>query len=301
MGNLSTKTKEFIEKERRREPFQSLTKEEKEIWFLQHTGTTNDAHIDYKEDIQIPARDGHMLNATIIYPNAETKRPTLLWFTGSLFLTSNYEHIENKLREIAITCNMTVIAVSYRMEPFPTPLNDCIDAIEWAHTNAELFHSLPDEMVVCGDGFGASLVASIEQQIQHTHDFIKAICLFYPAVDPFLLTDSKRAYGEGFLLETEWLQAFYTQMTEHREPNATIAPLHGLDFSNHCPTFIMKAEFDPLRDEAILYEHKLENAGVKVLRKTEENTIHGFFAVGGLNEKQTTQIIHDIDHFLKSL
>lgn len=302
MGNLSQKMRDFIDEEKSKGTFQDLTAEEKKEWFVRRMSKSPlDVHISQMENREIPTRDGKYIAAHIIHPNNETKRPIILFFGGGLFLTSDTRHLENQLAELAVTCNSTVIAVDYRIEQFPTPVDDCMDAVKWAEEHATDFNSKPDKMVLCGDGFGASIIAAATQQLKESQHSIKAICLFYPALDPALQTESKLAYGENYLLEMSWLNHFYKHLTGTEGTTAVSAPLHSNDLAQHPPTYILKAEFDPLRDEAKLYGEKLMAAGVKVFSRVEENTIHGFFSLPGIHLKKSRQIIHDIDHFLKSL
>ncbi|MBQ0138531.1 MAG: alpha/beta hydrolase [Kurthia sp.] len=302
MVNLSRKMRIFIDEEKSKGAFKDLTPEEKKDWFVSRMSKEPvDVHINQMVNRKIPTRDGESISAHIIHPNNETKRPAILFFGGGLFLTSDTRHLQNQLAELAVTCNSTVIAVDYRMEKFPTPIEDCIDAVRWVEEHALEFDSKPDHMVLCGDGFGASVVAAATQQLKDSEHSIKAICLFYPAVDPALQTESKRDYGENYLLETSWLNYFYDQMRGTQEVTPISAPLHGTNFDRHPPTYILKAEFDPLRDEGKLYGDKLAEAGVKVFTRVEENTIHGFFSLPGIHLKKSRQIIHDVDHFLKSL
>lgn len=302
MVQLSKKMRRFIDLENEKSLFKDLTKDEKKDWFVQRMNKEPlDVHIHHFENRHMTTRDGVDLPVHIIHPNGETKRPIILFFGGGLLLTSDTRHLEKQLSELAVTCNSTVIAVDYRMESFPTPVNDCIDAVYWAEKNAGELQSRGDNIVLCGDGFGASIIAAATQKLKNDAISIMGICLFYPVVDPFLKTASKVEYKENYLLEVSWLEYFYKKLMGDAEISIESAPLHGGDFKNHPPTYIVKAEFDPLRDEARLYADKLMSEGVKVFTRIEENTIHGFFSLPGIHVKKTRQIIHDVDHFLKSL
>lgn len=302
MSELSEKMRFFIDSEKAKGSFQGLTKDERKNWFVNRMlKEPIDVHIHHTENTTIPTRDGAQLPAHIIHPNGETKRPIILFFGGGLLLTSDSRHLQKQLSELAITCNSTVVAVDYRMEEFPTPVNDCIDAINWAKENAQTIDSRADNIVLCGDGFGASIIASAVQVLKDTPISIKGICLFYPILDPFLKTSSKQEFAENYLLEVSWLEYFYKKLIANHGVTIMSSPLHGENFENHPPTYIVKAEFDPLRDEAKLYGEKLQAAGVKVFSRVEGNTIHGFFSLPGIHTKKTMQIIHDVDHFLKSL
>lgn len=302
MGTLSSKLRTFIDIEKGQGSFLGLTAEERKNWFVNRMDKQAvDVHIHHTEDRVIETRDGAKLSAHIIHPNNETKRPIILFFGGGLLLTSDTRHLEAQLSELAITCNSTVIAIDYRMDKFPTPVNDCIDAIYWAEKNALSFNSKNDNIVLCGDGFGASIIASAVQLIKNEPISLKAICLFYPVLDPFHKTESKQLFAENYLLEVSWLEQFYKKLITNQEITIMSSPLHGENFENHPPTYILKAEFDPLRDEGILYGEKLQAAGTKVFSRVEESTIHGFFSLPGIHLKKSKQLIHDVDHFLKSL
>jgi len=52
---------------------------------------------------------------------------------------------------------------------------------------------------------------------------------------------------------------------------------------SHMPsTLITIAEYDPLRDEALLYADKLKESGVKVKQSLYRGMVHGFFQMGGI-------------------
>lgn len=299
---LSKKMLAFIDEEKAKSALQNLTQEERDQWFVSRMMKEPvDVHIHHTEKREMATRDGHKITLHIVHPNGETKRPVILFFGGALLLTSDTRHLQKQLSELAVTCNSTVVAVDYRMEQLPTPLEDCLDAIEWVKEHATEFESKSDNIVLCGDGFGASVVAAAAQQIQSENAGIKAICLFYPSLDPTLETPSKMEYSENYLLEVSWIYQFYKEMAGDLGNSTIVSPLHATDFENHPPTYIVKAEFDPLRDEAKMYGDKLAKAGVKVFTRLEEDTIHGFFSLPGIHTKKTRQIIHDVDHFLKSL
>lgn len=303
MGKLSKKTQSFIAKANAYGKLEHLTEEQRKNWYqLREEDKQPMVNIDHAEQYFIPTRDGKQLEARVIFPNQENKRPALLFFHGSFLINSEYYHIENQLRELAVVCNMTVIAINYRLQAMPTPVNDCIDAIEWVEKNASTINSTAEHLVLCGDGFGASIIAAAEQIIQHDKPNIKALCMFYPSVAPFLETQSKKDKETGYIIEKSWINQFYSQIApESTADDYLLSPLDGKDFSAHCPVYILNAEYDPLLDEGQLYAKKLQDHGVVVFSRVAENTIHGFFSIPGLYDKKTKQILNEVDVFLKSI
>lgn len=56
------------------------------------------------------------------------------------------------------------------------------------------------------------------------------------------------------------------------------SPLVATNFRGIPPTFILTAEYDPLRDEGFLYAKRLKNAGVEFVHK-HYNSFHGFLTI----------------------
>ena len=66
-------------------------------------------------------------------------------------------------------------------------------------------------------------------------------------------------------------------MGENREDVSPYAsPARATNLADLPPAFILTAEHDPLRDEAILYAMHLMNAGTQVELHNYPGTIHGF-------------------------
>jgi acetyl esterase len=53
------------------------------------------------------------------------------------------------------------------------------------------------------------------------------------------------------------------------------------DASGLCPSFIVTAGFDPLRDEGEAYACKLAQAGVRTLLRRYDGFVHGFLNMVG--------------------
>jgi acetyl esterase len=56
--------------------------------------------------------------------------------------------------------------------------------------------------------------------------------------------------------------------------NPAVSPILAEDFNGLPPAVVVNAEFDPLRDDGILYAAKLRSAGVKVWEKCFAGQIH---------------------------
>ena len=58
------------------------------------------------------------------------------------------------------------------------------------------------------------------------------------------------------------------------------SPLLHADLSKLPPALVLTAGYDPLRDEALQYSHKLTQAGNRCTHILYERQIHGFITMG---------------------
>ncbi|MDQ7860942.1 alpha/beta hydrolase fold domain-containing protein [Peribacillus frigoritolerans] len=61
---------------------------------------------------------------------------------------------------------------------------------------------------------------------------------------------------------------------------------------------VVTAGYDPLRDEGEAYANRLKDAGVKVKYHCYDDTIHGFFILGGVLD-QGKELIEEVSSSLK--
>lgn len=88
--------------------------------------------------------------------------------------------------------------------------------------------------------------------------------------------------------------------TEADKKDPYAAPLVAENLTNLPPAFVIAAEFDVLRDEALAYAEKLKVAGVKVESTLEEGLVHGYFTNMAVFPEQIRETIAKIDQFLNA-
>lgn len=82
--------------------------------------------------------------------------------------------------------------------------------------------------------------------------------------------------------------------------NPEVSPIYHKEFKNLPPTFIITAEYDPLKDDGKSYADKLRNANNIVLYKEYKGLIHGFFNLPKL-AANSMQSYYDIQAFLRKV
>jgi acetyl esterase len=238
------------------------------------------------EDIRIPVSDGSEIGARRYAP--EDPAGVVMWIHGGGWVICDLDTHDAMCRLLAVESGCEVISVDYRLapeHPFPTPLEDCWDALKWV---AEQAGDRP--LVLGGDSAGGNMTAVCALRARDRGGPELALqVLVYPAVANDLTTESAQLYGTGpdtFLTteEMEWLWAHYAGgVADDTIPE--LAPLRADDHSGLPPAIVVTAEYDPLRDDGLAYVKALESAGVPVSHHHYDDVFHAFFTLVNLIER----------------
>lgn len=246
------------------------------------------------DDISIPLR--------VYQPSDGRVLPVIICFHGGWFNAGSLETHDTPLRQLANLVQATIIAVDYRLAPeypFPYGLNDCMFAVEWIMTNAEVLNVDLSKVVIMGDSAGGALATAVTHKFR---DKVIGQVLIYPVTDNSLSTESWIEYQDGPLLDIKGGRQAWEWYLQNGEnvTNPDAIPILATDLDGLPPTLVMVAEYDPLRDEAIHYVEKMKCCDVDVQLTLYKGTTHGFFQMGGFIE-HTQELMEDIARFLKKL
>lgn len=217
-------------------------------------------------------------------PGGTGPQPVMVWFHGGGFVIGSIDTADGMCRGLCRRSGVAIVSVEYRLapeDPFPAGLDDCLAAFDWVRQHAGELGFDVDRIAVGGDSAGGNLaiVTGLARRGKLAFQL-----LVYPVTDLTMTSGSHQENGEGYLLTAEamrWFAENYTTDAEQRH-DPQLSPLFADDLTGSPPTFIMTAEFDPLRDEGEAYGKRLVDAGVPVQVKRYDGMVHAFLQMSAV-------------------
>ena len=234
--------------------------------------------------------------ARLYEPAAATdkKLPLLIYFHGGGWTFGSINSCGRFCNAMAATGRMKVLAVEYRLAPeypFPHGLNDCQNAILYAHRHAGELMTDSTRITVGGDSSGGNLAIASALSGQ-CDGLLASLVLFYPVTKAFAdETCSWRKYGEGYALDSSLMNEFnsaYTRGAAERNHLIDVGLSDSEELSRLPKTLLIAVGRDILRDQGIEFAEK---AGTdKVTRIEFPEAVHLFITVPGQDEAFNTAV-----------
>jgi acetyl esterase len=243
------------------------------------------------EQILIPTQGGKV-GARVYYPTTDAVlAPVVVYFHGGGWVIANLDVYDSSCRALCNAMKAIVISVAYRQapeHPFPAPVQDASDALQWVLTNATSFAGDPAKVIVAGESAGGNLatVACLAAKSLGV-PMPAAQLLIYPVTDTSMSQMSYAENEDTVPLQSSMMPWFWKHYLtdESQREDPLVSPLQAEDLSGLPPAIIITAEFDPLRDEAQQYAERLEDAGVPVWYRQFDGVVHEFFGLTGAVSK----------------
>ncbi|KAF9261898.1 hypothetical protein L218DRAFT_930148 [Marasmius fiardii PR-910] len=247
--------------------------------------TVTDHHIDVGEGAKVLAR------SIIPTPReGEDKFPLLFWIHGGLAM-GTVDMDDYRLRIVSVKLRVSIVNCEYRLppeHPFPTPVNDLTTTLKYVASNPELFSASFKKGFILGGASGGGNLAAVLSWIARDDLFFKDT----PVTGQILHVPSLvhyQAYPEKYkssLLSLEQnkdaplltkenvvkLMEFYNAPPE----DPRVSPLLLSSHKGLPPAFIQVCGLDPMRDDGLVYEKVLREAGVPTKLEIYPGAPHGF-------------------------
>lgn len=254
----------------------------------------------------------------------------VLFFHGGGFCLGNLDTDHEFCHAVCAQTGWAIVSVDYRLAPeypAPTAIRDCLEAYSWLAKHAHTLGSSSARIILAGDSSGGGLAALVAQQVSNatinrsfdrqkymntlddfTIDIFQQLenlprplaqLLLYPVTDIGENYPSWKLYGQGLILDYNDIKVFhaaYLQDSSLTQPHALLSPIHG-DNTQVCPSYIVAAELDILRDEALVYAKQLQDDGINVQTRTVLGAPHGFIDLMSVHRGAGRETYNIIDRF----
>lgn len=227
---------------------------------------------------QVTVWDGETIDCYIFEPEgALPKLPAMLYCHGGGFFLPIQPMMLELASQYALEVGMRVYLPEYRIlpeHPNPYPFRDCLRILE--EIQKQDVHYL-----LYGESAGGTLAAGLSLWARdHATKPANGQCLIYPVLDNRCSRyTSMRLYSEA-----AWpLKNNLTMWREYLKNGKDglddyLIPMTAPDVSQLPNAYIEPQQIDILRDEAIGYAKRLEEAGNHVTLNIIEGSYHGFDA-----------------------
>lgn len=233
-------------------------------------------------DVEI-ALPGRTLAGRLYVPEGAGENPPLVvFYHGGGWVIGTIETHDGTCRALARASGAAVLSVGYRLAPeapFPAPLDDCVEALDWAHANAGSLGVDGSRLAVAGDSAGGNLAAAVAHRLRGSGVRVLGQVLIYPALGGDMGTGSHVTHADAPMLTLADVEYYAGIRHPGGRPPAndpTALPLQDSDFTDLPPTVALAAECDPLADDAHAYAARITAAGGQALARTESGLVHGY-------------------------
>jgi acetyl esterase len=238
---------------------------------------------------EVPGPDGAAPVPVVVHtPDGDVPdggRPALLSIHGGGFVMGSAAMELAFAVEVARELGAVVVAPEYRLapeHPFPAGLEDCYAVLRWMADDARALGIDATRLAVGGQSAGGGLSAAVALMARDRGG--PAICFQFlgiPELDHRLQTTSMRTFVDTPLWNRPAAERSWAAYLGGAAATGYASPSIAEDLGGLPPAYVSTMEFDPLRDEGIVYALRLMEAGVSVELHTFPGTFHGSALVQG--------------------
>ncbi|KAI9060358.1 hypothetical protein FKP32DRAFT_1047396 [Trametes sanguinea] len=203
----------------------------------------------------------------------------------------NIELDDYVLRQLCVKLSLSIVNIEYRLapeHPFPAAVDDCLAALRWTVDNTSTLKAdLSKGFIVGGHSAGGNLSAVLSHILRDdpyfegrrlTGQLLRDPFVCHPDAYPESLRSSFRSMEDNKDVPPvtrpvlDQLFGWYNAPPQDPRFSPLLYPSHeGLPRA-----YIQAMELDPLRDDAVVYDRVLREAGVEVKFDLYPGVSHGF-------------------------
>jgi acetyl esterase len=220
----------------------------------------------------------------VIVPKGAGPHPVLVYLHGGGWVCGS-PATHRKLGHRFAEAGYLVFNVDYRLapeHPFPTPFEDCLAAVRWAHREASRFDGDATRLAIGGDSAGGNLSAAVAGALAGDPACPKAALLIYGVFDfgmfgdVALVPDGDAQAAQVGRDMVEMMVGAYLGRTRDdallRDPR--VSPLHAA--ARLPPSHVVVGGADPLVAQTQALVKALAAAGVEHEHFVDSGMPHGY-------------------------
>jgi acetyl esterase len=266
------------------------------------TPATRRASVANVREVELSDR-GDAPTIRIYQPEAErVPLPTIVWYHGGGWTTGSLETGDILARALCSGAQAVVASVAYRLapeHPWPAAADDATVALKWVAENIDEFGRDAGCIAVGGDSAGGNLAAVVAQTAREVGVPLVGQILLYPFLDLEMNTATSRypsleENARGYyvtLADLHWCVGNYLPLgADPTDPR--VSPALHPDLSRLPSAVIAVAEYDPLRDQGLVYADSLRASSVSVSLHDGCGLIHGYCDMVGVVPAARTELEH---------
>lgn len=236
-----------------------------------------------KSDVQRIKITADSIPVLVFNPAKGKNLPIIINYHGGGFISPLLPCLEQPLWQEAKNFEAVVFAIDYRVAPehkFPTAVNDSYNAFKWIAEHGHEYGGDTNRIILEGNSAGANLVAVIAQKAKKegiSNKIKLQVMNGLPADLSPKNMETSTSYQENAVGYFQTKAACYFSVETYapgQTNNPEVSPMLTEDLKGLPPAVIINAEFDPLREDGVLYAAKLRKSGVKVWEKCFPGQIH---------------------------
>lgn len=232
------------------------------------------------KEIRVSTTEGDLITLIVYLPDkVRCPSPALLYYYGSSYFLTRPPHIKRLTAEYALKTNAIVIDVDYRLSPqhpFPKPFFDAVTASEWVLEHTEYLGIDPKRIAIGGDSSGATLASNVLLYYRDRDKY--PFCYqfhIYPVTDVRMRAGSLHAFPFWSVKLNKMMWSLYIR-DEVTLPNKYASPMEADSFAGLPDAYVEVCEYDPLRDEGLLFSKALQKDGVPVETHCVRHAFHSY-------------------------
>lgn len=246
------------------------------------------AGVSFEDQVVRGPEDAPELTVRIYRPDGvEGVLPGVLYIHGGGFCVGDLETEHMGVGQTALGAEAVVVSVDYRLapeHPFPAGLEDCYSALVWMKENAAELGVDAEHIAVMGGSAGGGLAAGLALLTRDRGG--PQLCfqvLNIPELDDRLETPSMKQFTDTPLWNrpnaiVSWRYYLGDALGGDVSPYA--APARAEHLRGLPPAYVSTMEYDPLRDEGLIYAMRMLEQEVSVELHQFPGTFHGSSLIG---------------------